>query len=257
MRSPRFLLWLCSTVAFVLATIVATTAHELGHLAASKALGLPTELFANAVENGSPTDSQAIVAASAGPVLSLVLGLVIMAVSGRWGTGFVRLFWMWLGLMSTQIFFGYLMIAIIARVGDTGKVLDLLGAPAFVYWLCLAVGIVGMLMLSRRFAVHVVAYAQGDETTMRAFGIFSWLAGTAVIVGVYLLAVRDLPADVQLICVLGAVATGIFAPMFSFFYKGVHPEHEALALTVPVVGIVVTLVAIVVVTTVLATGVTI
>lgn len=256
--TPRTALWLNSTVAFALAGMIAITLHELAHLITGKAFGLPATLFATAVDYGEavPEPTQ-IATALAGPIFSLVFGLVLHAISGRWGRGFGRLFWMWLGLMSAQVGFGYLIIAIFARNGDTGKALTLLGAPEFVYWISLVVGIAGMLWLSSLFARRVVSYSGDDEKTMRAFGIFSWLSGTAIIVVVYLIAVRELPADLQFICLIGAVAAGIFAPMFSFFYKRVHPESEALELGIPVVGIVLLVIVAVLLTTVLASGVSV
>jgi hypothetical protein len=73
---------------------------------------------------------------------------------------------------------------------------------------------------------------------MRAFGIFSWLAGSAVLLLVYGLAVRNLAADLIFICLLGVFASGVFAPMFSFFYKKVTVRRTQLALATPVAGLV-------------------
>ena len=54
--------------------------------------------------------------------------------------------------------------------------------------------------------------------------------------------------------VAGAVAVAIFAPMFTFFYRRLHPPYEALALRPPLVPLVVTVVVVVLVAVVLGPG---
>ena len=204
-------LWFNSTVAFLLAGMIVTTAHELSHLVAGLLLGEPATLFPTAVEFGEPrSTSDATVTAATGPIFSLVSGLILIFTTRERGTGFGRLLWMWLGFMSAQTGFGYLMIAVIARQGDTGRVLDNLGAPAFVYWLSLAAGVAGMLWLSRMFAARVVAYTD----------------------------VRNLEPDLIVICLLGVFASGVFAPMFSFFHRSVTVPRTPLTLATPVTPLV-------------------
>ncbi|KQQ67247.1 hypothetical protein [Microbacterium sp. Leaf320] len=245
-----------SSVALVLAGMTTVTLHELAHFVTSSALGHSTTLFATSVDSAATDVPTNIATAAAGPLFSLVFGLAIVFGGRLWGAGFGRLFWMWLGFTSAQTGFGYLMIAIIAPVGDTGKVLELLGAPAILFWVSLAVGIAGTLWLSRLFATRVVAYSDGTEPSMRAFGIFSWLIGTGALVLIYAVTVMTLPADAIFVSMMGIVALAIFAPMFSFFYKGVSVPHEHLALRTPIIWIVVTVVAALVVILVLNRGVT-
>jgi hypothetical protein len=231
-------LWFNSSVAFLLAGMLTVTAHEVSHLVAGLSLGEQATLYPTAVEfAGDRSTSDATVTAATGPIFSLVSGLILIFATRGWGTGFGRLFWMWLGFMSAQTGFGYLMIAVIAREGDTGRVLDDLDAPGFVYWLSLLAGLAGMLWLSRMFAGRVVAYTDGSHPSMRAFGIFSWLTGSAVLLVVYALAVRNLEPDLIFICLLGVFASGVFAPMFSFFHRRVTVRRESLALSTPVLGL--------------------
>jgi hypothetical protein len=228
-----------STVAFVLGGMLAVTAHELSHLVAGLLLGEQATLYPTAVEfAGDRATSDATVTAATGPIFSLVSGIVLIFTTRHAGRGFGRLLWMWFAFMSAQTGFGYLMIAVFAREGDTGRVLDNLGAPGFVYWLSLAVGVAGMLWLSRMFAARVLAYTDGTVPAMRAFGLFSWLAGSAVLLIVYALAVRDLEPDLIVICLLGVFASGVFAPMFSFFHRSLSVPSTPLTLSTPITGLV-------------------
>ena len=133
MPAPRGLTPASST-AFVLAAIVNSFVHELAHATAGLAQGLTPTIspFSVSYTPDGSTDQQ-IVTASAGPLFSLALGLILIAVSRNWGRGIVRLFWLWLTFMALMNFVGYLMIAPVAQVGDTGKVLKLLDAPAAAY----------------------------------------------------------------------------------------------------------------------------
>ncbi|PPF43182.1 hypothetical protein C5B85_14645 [Pseudoclavibacter sp. AY1F1] len=245
-----------SSVAFVLAGIIATTTHEVSHLVAGLIVGESGTLFATSVEfAGERSVSDQITTAATGPIFSLVSGLLLIFVSREWGRGFGRLLWMWVGFMSAQIGFGYFLIAPFATVGDTGRVLALLEAPPIASWVSLALGMVGTLLLSALFARRVVAYSDGTDESMRAFGIFSWLIGTGVLVVIYLPAAFRLPPEAVFISLLGVVAAGIFAPMFSFFYRLVHVEAEPLELRVPTAGIVGLVVAALIVIVPLGIGV--
>jgi hypothetical protein len=109
-----------ATISFVLASLVNSLLHEGGHAVAGLALGLtPTISPFNVDFAEDATDSQRIITAAAGPVLSLVLGLVLMGVARSWGQGLVRLFWMWLSFMGVMNFAGYCFIAPFAHAPGT------------------------------------------------------------------------------------------------------------------------------------------
>ena len=124
-----------------------------------------------------------IITALAGPVFSLVMGLVVMVVARSWGRGFCRLFWMWLSFMGVMNFVGYCFIAPFAQAGDTGQALALLGAPG---WVCVLVGLVGVAVasswLARRFAVEVKRYADGRGRGAAARPSSAWIIGTPVVI---------------------------------------------------------------------------
>ncbi|WP_206445864.1 hypothetical protein [Agrococcus sp. KRD186] len=231
------LLLLNSTVALVLAGTLTVTLHELAHFATALALGHEATLHATSVSNSSTDDATAITTAAAGPIFSILFGLIIVFAARRWGRGFWRLLWMWLGFTSAQAGFGYCMIALLSPAGETGKVLELLGAPWWVGLISLAFGTAGMLWLSRLFATRVAAYAGEDTRQMMAFGMWPWLFGTLALVVIYAATVLQLPFMEAFLSMFGIIAIGVFAPMFTFFVLRLHPPREQLELGVPWVGI--------------------
>ena len=64
------------------------------------------------------------IVAAAGPLFSLVSGVALVWTYRRSSSGFLSLFWLWLGFLSTQIGFGYLLITPFATGGDTGFVVS-------------------------------------------------------------------------------------------------------------------------------------
>lgn len=236
-----------ASIAFVLAAIINSAVHEGAHAAAALGFGARPTLGPFSVDyDESALDPGAqIVIALAGPVFSLVMGLVVMVIGRNWGRGFGRLFWMWLPFMGVMNFVGYCVIAPVAQVGDTGKALNLLGAPGWVFVVVCLVGVAGQFLLARRFAVEVKRYAIG-QAEERQLSFFSWLIGTPVVI---VLTVAELvlmhaaPAHFVVVAAY-AVAVGVFAPMQFIFSGRVHNTHEPLALTgAPTTGLIVTALA--------------
>jgi MFS family permease len=230
-RAGQRRLLVASTTALVLAATVTVTLHELAHAVAGLALGLVPTLHSNVVSyEPEPTDAQAVVTAAAGPLFSLALGLVVHLTTRLAGRGTGRLFWMWAGLLPLQNFAGYLVIAPFARAGDTGRVLALLDAPTVVYVVAFVVGVVLTLLNSRLLAGQVTRYGRTPDE-LRHLVLFPWLIGTGVVVLLTLASALTgtVPAADLPVIVAGAVATAIFAPMFTFFYRRLRTPYEGLA----------------------------
>lgn len=256
-RSRCRLLLATSTTALVLAAPVAITLHELAHAVTGLAVGLNPTLHSNFVDyDPEPDPARAIVTAAAGPLFSLVLGLVVFLTARSAGRGFGRLFWLWTGLVSMQNFFGYLLIAPFAGVGDTGQVLHLLGASTAAYVVCGVLGALLTLLSSRLLAGQVTRYAR-DRDELRHLVLFPWLIATAITVALTPLdlATGSLDPAAVPVVLAGAVSIAIFAPMFSFFYRGLNPPHEALALRQPVVPLIATVVLTVLIAVFLGPGI--
>lgn len=119
-----------SSVAFVLAGLLATTLHEMAHFITALILGDYAKIFPPYVQTADNINLyHHIIISAAGPVFSLLSGLIIIWLLSGKGKGFMRLFWTWLGFLSAQIGFGYFLISPLAKAGDTGFVLSSLNAP--------------------------------------------------------------------------------------------------------------------------------
>jgi hypothetical protein len=233
-----------ATLSYVIAAIVNSLAHESAHAVAALALGLTPTISPFSVETAEqPTDHQQIIVAAAGPVFSLVMGLVLMVVARSWGRGVVRLFWMWLPFMGVMNFVGYCFIAPFAHAGDTGQVLALLRVPGPVFFVVAAVGVGGQFLLARRFAVEVKRYAV-DQPAERRLAYFPWLIGTPILIVLTLveLLILNVPIAELVLVAAYSVAFGIFAPMQFIFREKARNTFEALTLrrvNVPAIVVVV------------------
>src|SRR5690349_18347856 len=127
----RSMLW-NSTVAFVVAQMVVIVLHESAHAVTGLLQGYRAIQFAGEVRfTPEEATGALVVTALAGPVFSLVTGLVAMMFRPFRGRGFAELLWAWLAFLSAQEGFGYLTIAPLMADGDTGAALDALHAPGW------------------------------------------------------------------------------------------------------------------------------
>ena len=253
------LLLLNSTVALALAAMVDVFLHESAHAVAGLLLGVRPTIFHSSVSfSPDPDTAGQIVTAAAGPVFSLVFGAVVFVLCRRAGRGFGRLFWLWLGLLSMQNFFGYAVIAPFAAAGDSGRVLALLGAPLPVFLVTCVVGVAGTLLLARLLAGQVIRYATTDDQLRRTV-LFPWLIGTAftVVLTVACLVpyATGLSGAELVLVVAGAVATAIFAPLFTLFFRRLTVPVDLLQLRRPVVPLGVTAVVALLTVLVVAPGI--
>jgi hypothetical protein len=230
-----------STVAYVVATMVAIVLHESAHSAAGLLQGYQATQFTNEVRfTPDQTASALAVTALAGPLFSLVSGLLAMTFRPFRGHGFAQLLWVWIAFLSAEEGFGYFTIAPLITVGDTGAALAALNAPRWVGWVCMAFGIAGLVFLARQFAVRGVRYTR-DLYEIRAFCFYAWLIGTAVSVALsaaYLAFTPGTSSDAVFAIMIGSASLGVFAPMAMMFWQKVTTAKELLAIGAPRAGIV-------------------
>ena len=221
-----------AALAFVLAAIVNSVLHESAHAIAGLVQGLTPTISPFSVDYvPEGTTTERIITAAAGPLFSLVLGLGLIRLARSWGSGFGRLFWLWLAFMAVMNFVGYCFIAPFAHNGDTGQALALLGAPTWIFLIVSIIGVGGQFLLARRFAIEVKRYASGIEQE-RSLSFYSWMIGTPVVV--VLTAVEALlmgaPAEQLVIVVAYGLAVGVFAPMQFLFSARVQNASDPLRL---------------------------
>ena len=140
------------------------------------------------------------------------MGLLLMAVSRSWGSGFVRLFWLWLSFMGVMNFAGYLIIAGLVPVGDTGRALTLLGAPGLVFALAAVAGVALQFALGYGFARQVKRYAP-DIADQRTVALRAWALGTGATLAITLIELAILrPGGAAVVAVtFDGLAVGISA----------------------------------------------
>lgn len=264
---PLRTLVLNAAVCFVLAHLVVVLLHELAHVVAGLALGYHNVLVPFGVTHApEPGRGDSTIMALAGPVFSLVTGLVAMAVQPfRSGRGFAHLLWLWLAYVSVMEGVGYLLLTPFG-VGDTGATAALYENPAWVGWPCFAIAVVGTVWLAMRFGTAAARHTTADLTSLRGFGFFPWIIGTVVAVGLtglnlVLSTVSFTPGEVIAV-LMGSFALGVFAPMaipFGARQAARRPEiggSELLHLPkVPVAGVAVIAVIVLLNVLVLSRGV--
>ena len=116
-------------------TIIGTVLHELAHFLMANYFGLKPELHHNYVNylTDNATELQNMIIAGIGPLFSLIFGTVILLISVKIKkTSLIKLFTLWLGMNGVLMFLGYILIAPIAKDGDTGKVFDFFNVPTYI-----------------------------------------------------------------------------------------------------------------------------
>lgn len=222
-----------ATTAFVAAQLLVVLVHELSHVAAGLALGYGNQLFPyGVIHTPTPGVGDAAVMALTGPSFSLLTGLIALFWQPlRREHGFGQLLWVWFAHVSVMEGIGYLVLTPFG-VGDTGSTAAAAGVSPVLTWLCLAVGVLGMLWLARRFARSAVRHTPGDLRSVRGFGFFCWIPGVVVAIALQLLvfAVVDatFTAGDQIAVLMAAVALGVFAPMSIPFTPGAARREPAL-----------------------------
>ena len=144
----RAMLW-NSTVAYVVAQMLVIILHEGAHTVAGVLQGYQAVQFTGQVRfTPDQTTTAQVVTALAGPLFSLVSGLIAMRFRPFRGHGFAQLLWVWAAFISAEEGFGYFTIAPLIKAGDTGAALAALNAPGWVGWVCMAFGIAGLFYLA-------------------------------------------------------------------------------------------------------------
>jgi hypothetical protein len=234
-----------SIVGFALACLVMVTVHEFGHVLAALAQGNAPVMYGFSVDDRSTTGRQQVVAASAGPLLSLMTGLGILAAPIGRLPGFWRLAVVWLGLLSVQEFSGYLITGPFAHVGDIGTVLEIAHAPAVLGWVGLLVGWAVTYLLGRHAVRRLTEFTSAGQPLgpqLRALGLFTWLLGAllVVVLSLGLFAAGGVGVDVVIFEAFGVLSSGIFLVFVRLFLRGAEPSQPrpAVMFSTPSAGVV-------------------
>jgi hypothetical protein len=146
-------------------SVINTILHELAHYTVASYFHLEPELHHNYVITFiSGTEQQQMLRAAAGPLFSLAFGVLMTYISVKWiRPSLSKLFTLWLGMGSLLMFMGYMMIAPIAKQGDTGKVFDYFGVPFYLSVIIASLFIIWISVLFARLAKYFIYYKQDQH----------------------------------------------------------------------------------------------
>ena len=217
-----------------LTALVAATAamaqiqlHEYAHAVAAVLLTGSATVSGAMADHPETSDANLALIAIAGPAFSLVLGTVLHLL-GRVASGYLRALLTWGGLASLQGAFGYLMISLVAPVGDTAVAFDAWGVPMWGYVLGFVVGLAGML-LNAYLLCREITRSLSEPGDIVAASVWTWLAATGILllayVGVALAAGAD--GEIFVWTIIGPATALVFAPMATFFWRRTpHLAHR-------------------------------
>ena len=200
-----------SAVAYSTASLITVTLHEFGHGLAARLYGLHPTIFGLHEEDIAASPARIAVIAAAGPVVSLGLGLIFLAIHKRLrGQSFIRYLTLWLGLLGVAVFMGYLMTSPFYKSGDVFKALASFNlASPFFLGLSLLFGAIGIIQLGRIGLPLLLALTnslQPLRPQMMALGVLAWVLGSILVL---LAMVPQLP--------IMLVAIGTFVPLINLF----------------------------------------
>lgn len=232
---------LASLAAMLLGSGVTVLVHEIGHWVAGAALGHPSQLYAFAVSHGGEQSATDVaLMALAGPLVSLVIGLVMTTWTPLRRTGgTAHLLWLWIGFTSLQEFVTYLVITPFGA-GDTAMAVAALGWGVPAMFAALAVGIGGMFWQAWRFARHLHRHSGGDHDRANWLAWHPWLIGVGWMIAVQAVLLliapptatgeEGLSPGLVIVLLMASISITVFAPMGFIFLRKREVPAEPLAL---------------------------
>jgi hypothetical protein len=179
-----------STMMFVLAFCVTTMLHEFAHGFVSLALGGRAVVYTTYVRHGPLAPRQRALTSAAGPLTSLLQGVVAVLALPESGPATVRLFVLWLALHGFVNFFGYLITAPFEPTADVGKILGIVGGGRRTAFGILAIGLAANIAIGVLSARSLLELAPGQDSLspgvarslhMLLIAVAPWIVGAFVV----------------------------------------------------------------------------
>ncbi|MEZ4879794.1 MAG: hypothetical protein R2801_06495, partial [Chitinophagales bacterium] len=125
MKETKNALAINSILIVISVTLLVTIIHEFGHYIVAQYFGFHPSLHHNYVNFNETigTDTQNTIVAAAGPIISLIQGIIALIIAIKIiKPSLFKLFMQWFGMQGLLTFMGYFLIAPFATEGDTGKI---------------------------------------------------------------------------------------------------------------------------------------
>jgi hypothetical protein len=238
-----------SALAFAVAVLLSTTAHEFGHALAALALHAHPVVHPFSVDPGVHSNHDHLITALAGPLVSLVLGIVV-ALLPRRGPAALRLLQFWFATISLGNLFAYLMTGPFHNAGDINAAVHYAHAPTWLAFIGFVVGVAGLIAvgwLASGWLVVMVDPADELAAQLRALGLFAWLLGAALSV-VVSIGAFDFDT-VGLFEAFGVLTAGVFIFVVRSYLRrrpDLAPGTRRLAVGLPDAGLLAVLLVVVV-----------
>jgi hypothetical protein len=194
-----------TTLLFFTAYALNTTAHEFAHAIAAYSLGLRSTLFHfyTNIDFADTEPTPRILVAIAGPLFSLVFGLVCWLVYRKTRLKPSKLPWLYLAILGISIFLGNLFSASFA--GDFGTAAMILNIDPTVRLLITVVGLVLIAAFMYAMGQELVIWSPpGYSRTRAMINMIAWPALLGTVLAI--LAFLPLPGSF----VMGWIATSLF-----------------------------------------------
>lgn len=199
MSKETNLIVLNSTVLYVLAFLTSTIFHEFAHGFAGFLNSTDPIVHHNYVEHLSVSHlsiQQQVAIALAGPVLSLIQGLVAGGIFlNSEKRGLKNLFLLWLSVLGFNNYLGYLMTGPVFSAGDVGKVYTILDTPVWIQLLMAVVGAAILLFIAYKMTKPFLEFSYKQEwikdgNSRKNFSfrmiILPWIFGSAIMTVLYM-----------------------------------------------------------------------
>ena len=229
-------------MAFVFAFFVTTLLHEGGHFISWQLAGYPAILHHNYVETFGENVSQSviIISALAGPVVSLIQGIIVnLFISRRTGNSAPDLLLIWISLLGFVNFFGYLMMTPFFIAGDTGKVAEILNFAMIYRYLIAGIGLAVLILIILRTGRHFARFIPADAAGTARNKYLNHLLLFPIVTGSVINVMLAFPVVTILSIIYPATSSFVIMSCYGSALKHENSTYKAVPVTEGIAGLLV------------------
>ena len=158
-----------SSLALSSALLLTIILHELAHFLVALSFGSDATLFHNRVVNSIRFDQdyKEFVFLAAGPLLSLIQGVVFLKLSYKNKPSVIALFYSWIGITGLVTFFGYVAIGPIIPFGDTGRMFSMMSVPIWIQIIIALLSLLSVTLILIKTTKLFETFISGDLSNIK------------------------------------------------------------------------------------------